>query len=153
MSVSAEGVAALLVMDDVITRDVNITEANSFTVLHFGYGCEKRRSSAGNPFGPDMPAYLNFTIKVASDATAKSLLERMQQAETFPYSFIFSTSSGQQAVTVANAYIVELEELYDNAPKADGEEEQMLIHAKLLLSNIVFAGTDGKEVKLTITND
>lgn len=140
-------------MDDVLAKEVEITEANSFTVLHFGYMCEKRRSSAGNPFGPDMPACLEFTVKVASDETAKSLLERMQQAETFPYSFIFNTSSGRQAVTVAYGYVIELEELYDNTPKAEGEQEQMLVRAKILLSNLVFAGKDNKSVKLIITND
>ena len=152
MSELSEELAALLVMGDVLAEGAKLSDFKSYTVLQYDYKCGRRRSVAGNPFGPEMSSYLNFTIKAASDGTGKEFLERMQQAETFPYSFLFNVGNANKAVVVAFGYIVDVEEIFNSAPDGS-EDEQMLIKCRVLLSNIVFAGNEKKKLKLTITND
>jgi hypothetical protein len=150
---------ALLVVEDITEQGVNVWQDNCFTVQHFSYDCHRRRNDAGEPYGPTVPAYLDFTVKVASDNNGKVFFERMQQDETFPYSFLFNASfnsmrrlSECQDAMVVTGYIVEVEESYGEVSTEEGVEEQMLIHARLLVSNIAYLGQESI-LELTITKD
>ena len=110
----------ILVLDDVLSNNVTVNTGNSFTLQHFDYKCERARSGAGNPFGTETPSYLHFTVKVADNVTGSEFLERMRQAETFSYSFLFNTD--QAYTIVAYGYMVELEEIHDSVLLENGEE-------------------------------
>lgn len=142
---------ATLVLEDVLTKTVTVTQDNSYTLQHFDYKCERQRGHVGNPFGTDTPSMLHFTLRVADNDPEKELLDRMQQAETFSYSFIFDM--GGKLTIVAYGYIVEMEEVHASIPVEKGVEEQMLINCTLLLSHLLYEGSDGKTLKLTISND
>lgn len=150
---------ALLVTEDITEAGVSVRAGNCFTVQHFSYECHRRRNGAGFPYGPTVPSFLVFTVKVASDDSGKVFYERMQENGTFSYSFLFNASfnemrslSEYQDALVATGYIVDLEELYESAPLGDGTSEQMLIRAKLLISNLAYVGRDNT-LYLTITKD
>lgn len=142
---------ATLVLHDVFTENVILTAENTFTLQHFDYKCERQRGHIGNPFGTNTPSMLHFTLRVADNDPEKELLGRMQQAETFSYSFIFDM--GGKLTIVADGYIVEMEEVHASIPVEKGVEEQMLINCTLLLSRLLYGGSDGKTLELTISND
>ena len=150
---------ALLVTENIAEQGINVWQQNSFTVQHFSYECLRRRNESGTPYGPTLPAYLDFTVKVASDNNGKVFFERMQMNETFPYSFLFNASFNEmrrlsqcEDALVATGYIVEVEELFEGAPASDGSADQMLIRARLLISNLAYLGKE-RTLNLTITND
>lgn len=150
---------ALLVTENIAEQGINVWQQNSFTVQHFSYECQRRRNDSGVPYGPTLPAYLDFTVRVSSDNNGKVFFERMRINETFPYSFLFNASfndmrrlSECEDAMVATGYIVDLEELFESAPASDGSAEQMLIRARLLISNLAYLGRE-RTLDLTITND
>lgn len=152
-------VKMLLVLEDIAEQGLDVRQNNSFTVQHFSYTCCRRRNDSGIPYGPTLPAYLDFTVKVVSDNNGKVFLERMQTNETFPYSFLFNASFNEvrrlsefEDAMVASGYIVDVEEEYESTPAADGTTEQMLFHIKLLISNLAYLGRD-RTLDLTITKD
>lgn len=150
---------AMLVVEDITEQGIQVRQGNCFTVQHFSYECRRRRNDAGTPYGPTLPAYLDFTVKVAYGDSGKVFFDRMQRTETFPYSFLFNASfNGMRRLSecedamVATGYIVDLEEFYESAPTSDGSAEQMLIRARLLISNLAYLGRE-RTLDLTITND
>ena len=83
----------------------------------------------------------------------------MGMDETSPYSFLFNAVFGangrlrdSEDALVATGYLVDVEEVYGKVSAEDGTPEQMLIHARLLLSNLAYLGRE-KTLNLTITND
>lgn len=152
-------VKMLLVLEAITEQGIDVRQNNSFTVQHFSYTCCRRRNDSGIPYGPTLPAYLDFTVKVVSGNNGKVFFERMQTNETFPYSFLFNASfttahqlSEYDDAMVASGYVVDVEEEFESAPGPDGTTEQMLIHVKLLISNLAYLGQD-RTLDLTITKD
>ena len=150
---------ALLVLDDITDEGVSVWQNNCFTVQHFSYQCNRQRNEAGVPYGPTLPSYLDFTVRVSENDSAKLLFERIGISKTFPYSFLFNASfSTQRRLSdcedgmVAQGYLVELDESYDSAANNGGTQEQMLIRGRLLLSHIRYVGRENS-LKLNITND
>ena len=146
-------------VEDISEQGVNVMQSNCFTVQHFSYACSRRRNDAGAPYGPTLPAYLDFTVKVASGDSGKIFFERMYQKGTFPYSFLFNADFNDmrrlatcEDAMIVTGYIIDVEECYDKDFRQDGSSEQMLIRARLLLSNIAYLGNE-RVLKLTITND
>ena len=164
---------ATLLLQDVTSMSGSVSTDDALTVLHFSYGCSRRRTQTGNPYGQTMPSYLDFTARILNGKTAKVFMERMQNTETFQYSFLFHSESSSsislsdcQGIIVASGYIVDLEEYFDtvkviNKVKQDDgtekdvevEQEQMTLSVRILLSNLVFAGKDSKNLNLIITKD
>lgn len=150
---------ALLVLEDITEQGLDVRQNNSFTVQHFSYTCCRRRNDSGIPYGPTLPAYLDFTVKVVSGNNGKAFFERMQTNETFPYSFLFNANfttmhhlAEYEDAMVASGYIVDVEEDLESVPVPDGTTEQMLIHVRLLISNLAYLGKE-RTLKLMITND
>lgn len=150
---------AMLVVEDISDPGVQVRIDNGFVVQHFSYECHRQRNDAGTPYGPTVPSYLDFIVKVASEDSGKVFFDRMQRNETFPYSFLFNASfnnirrlSDCEDAMVATGYIVDMEESFESAPAEDGSSEQMLIHARLLISNLTYLGKE-RTMKLIITND
>ena len=53
---------------------------------------------------------------------------------------------------VATGYVVDVEEIYENAAPGSQDTRQMLVHVKLLVSNLAYLGRE-KVLKVTVTND
>ena len=150
---------AMLVMEDVTEQGVSIVQNNSFTVQHFSYGCTRKRDHAGVPYGPTVPSYLDFSVRVTADDSAKQFFERMYSRDAFPFSFLFNASFNEnrrltecQDALVARGYLIEVEETCDTSGQDAAASGQMLIKGRLLLSQLIYAGSD-KNLTLTITND
>lgn len=164
----AESLGAVLSPSNVIEEGVNISKADCFTVQHFSYECSRRRNSAGIPYGQTLPSYLDVIINSDAKNKGKVLFNRIKNSTTDAFSFIFNTTfltDGSLAsygdVIVAFGYIVDVEESFVRASEksqeqGEGQDQapvvQMLIHARILLSKMVFKGA-GTSKTLTITND
>ena len=141
----------MLVTEDVINqKDVSVSQSNAYTVQHFSYECKRDRTRAGEPYGPTLQSFLDFTIRVSSEESAKLFFERLYINQPFPYSFLFNATfngirmlSQCQDALVARGYIVSAKEVYDS---------QMLLQVRILLSRIDYLGTDNK-LELIINQD
>lgn len=150
---------AMLCVEDITETGVNLTPSNSFTVQEFHYDYGRRRDAMGRPYGPTESAYMDFTVRVSSDASAKVFFERMKENDPYAYSILFdvyfknmSQMSNYEDAMVARGYLVEVEEMFDKTPQANLMVGQMLIHAKLLLTNITYVGVESN-LKLQIVTD
>jgi len=101
--------------------------------------------------------YLEFTISADAERGTKRFYQRMKEHDNAAFSFIFNASfgtndrlSGFDDGMVAYGYVVDIEEqCHDND---DNRPEQLLLHIKLLLSNINYVGRTSL-YKLIINND
>ena len=150
---------AMLVLDDITEDGVSVWQDNSFTVQHFSYECRRERNGFGIPYGDTLPAYLDFTVRIANGDSGKLFYQRMHPYGSFPFSFLFNASfnelrriSACDDAMVATGYLIGLEETYESRASENGEAEQMLLHARLLLCNIAYLGRE-RVLKLTVTND
>ena len=150
---------AMLVLEDISEQGVSVLQDQSFTVQHFSYRFSRNRNATGMPYGPTLEPYMDFTVKIAAEDSAKQFLERMKAPKPFPFSFLFNASfnasrrlSGYEDAMVARGYIVDLDEVYDVVELPTGKQEQMLIKVRLLLSKLSYVGSS-KVLNLKITND
>ena len=142
---------AMLVTEDVLNqKDISVSQSNAYTVQHFSYECKRDRTSAGEPYGPTLQSFLDFTIRVSSEESAKLFFERLYINQPFPYSFLFNATfngikmlSQCQDALVARGYIVSAKEVYDS---------QMLLQVRILLSKISYLGTENN-LELQINQD
>ena len=146
-------------MEDISEQDVNVSQNNGYTVQHFSYGFSRDSTSQGVPYGETSPSFLDFTVRIASGDSARVFFERMCIPDTFPYSFLFNASfnsvrrlSDCDDAMVATGYVVDVEETYENAAPGREDTRQMLVHVKLLVSNLAYLGRE-KVLKVTVTND
>ncbi len=158
-------------MGDVLAPGAKINLDKAMTVQHFSYACSKRRTAAGNPYGPTLPSFLEFTVRLGKKDDAKEFFEQMHEPETFQYSFIFYSKSGtgsveENSIIVASGYTVSLEEstrtvtTIEQVTGDDGknkdvpkDDEQLHLTVKLMLSNLVIKSKDSQNLNLIITND
>ena len=149
---------ALLVAGDITEKGIKVRRTDCFTVQHFSYGCRRLRNDEGAPYGPTVPAYLDFTIRVAAGEKEKVFYDRILRSETFRYSFLFNGSfndkqylSTYDDALVATGYIVDMEEIHGD-PSPGPSPEQTLLRVRLLLSKLSYVGTE-RVMELTITKD
>ena len=150
---------ALILTKDITESKVVVKQADCLTLQHFSYQCGRKRTASGIPYGPTVPSYLNFTIRITDKEQEKGFLERAGLNEPFRYSFLFNATfdtsrhkklSDYEDAMVVTGYIVEMEEFYDE-PQVGSTDEQSLLRCCLLLCNISYLGSN--PVTLTITED
>lgn len=142
---------AMLVTEDILSqKDLSVSQSNAYTVQHFSYECRRDRTAAGEPFGPTLQSFMDFTIRVSSRESAKLFFERLYINQPFPYSFLFNaTFNGVRKLSecedamVARGYIVSAREVFDS---------QMLLQVRILLSRIDYLGTEN-HLELQINQD
>lgn len=157
-SIFSNQLKALLITENIAEQGVSVWQGNCHTVQHFSYECRRRQNDSGTPYGPTIPAYLDFTIRQADGESGKVFFDRMLSHESFPYSFLFNASfndmrrlSDCEDAMVVTGYVINLEETYDKTQES-GSEEQLLLKGRILICNIAYLGRE-KVLKLTITND
>ena len=157
-SVFSNQLKALLITEDISEQGVNVWQDNCFTIQHFSYQCRRKRNESGTPYGPTVPSYLDFKVRVADKDQGKVFFDRMGSGKSFPYSFLFNADfndmrrlSQCEDAMVATGYIVDIEEVCER-PQDSGEGNQMFLCGRLLLCNLAYLGRE-KVLKLMITND
>ena len=137
----------ILFAGDICETSAGITRDHCFTVQHFNYESKRYRSKENDAnYHAEEPTILDFTIRINTPESGKLLFSQIQKQESFAYSFLFNTTfnamnslESYEDAMVACGYIIDIEEVF-NTEKGKGQQEQMLMHVKLLLNNITFIG-------------
>ena len=155
---------AAFTLKDVSESGVSISLSDCFTVQHYSYECQCKRDRTGMPYGPTLPAYLDFTLKVGNDTSGKEIITRLKNNAVYAYSFLFNATFTNLTATrkvltafgdalAAKGYVIDVQESYCNIKKGDVLEEQILISCKVLLSRITYVGANKTLLDSIITND
>jgi len=136
---------AILFFGNLAEVGLSVNRSLCFTVQDYHYHCYRERDKKGNPFGGIRSGLLDFSVLADNLDRCKDFYQCMDKMETMPFSFIFNASFGPtgrlsdfEDGLITNGYVVEVDEMSDNAE--DGNDKQLLIHVKVLLSNMLFFG-------------
>lgn len=124
-----------------------VVQSQCFTVQDYHYHCYRERDDQGNPYGGILSEYLDFSVIVSNLQLCKFFFQSMELNENTPLSFIFNatfTNTGRlydfEDGLVTYGYIIDVEESCDENDHSG--EEQLLIHVRMLLSNMIFIGNE-----------
>ena len=137
----------ILFTGDICETYAGITRDHCFTVQHFDYESKRFRSKENDAnFHAEEPTILDFTIRINTPETGKELFSQIQKQESFAYSFLFNATfnainslESYEDAMVARGNIIDIEEVF-YTERNNGQQEQMLMHVKLLLNSITFVG-------------
>ncbi len=128
-----------------------------FTVQDYHYHCYRERDKKGNPFGGIRSNFLEFSVIADNLDRCKDFYQCMDKLETMPFSFLFNASFGPMGRLtdfedglITYGYVIDITETCDSPE--DGDAKQLLIHVKVLLSNMLFFGYNTVH-ELEITKD
>ena len=148
---------AILFTNNLAEVSGSVVQSQCFTVQDYHYHCYRERDEQGNPYGGILSDYLDFTVVVSDLDACKFFYQCMDLSENTPMSFIFNANfspSGRlinyEDGMITYGYVVNVDELCMNDDISG--EEQVLIHVKMLLSNVYFLGNNAVHF-LEITKD
>jgi hypothetical protein len=148
---------AILYSNNVAEVAGSVVQSQCFTVQDYHYHCFRKRDEQGTPYGGIFSEYLDFTVVVSDLEAIKFFYQCMDQIENTPMSFLFNAnfaSTGRlidfEDGLVTYGYVVNVDEGCENED-ASGQE-QVLLHVKMLLSNMFFLGSNAVHF-LEITKD
>ena len=166
-SASPTMLSAIILTKDISDDSITVYQSDKLTLQHFSYQCSRKRTASGIPYGPTVPSYLDFTVRVTEKEQGKAFYERAGLGQPFRYSFLFDAVFEDEELKsykdamVVTGYIIESEDFFDQ-PEITGydendkpvyfSDEQQLLRCRLLLCGIEYMGKT-TSLKLTITED
>ena len=137
-------------MRDVVLKD-RFARDQGYTVQDFSYSCQRNRDEAGSAYGESENVVVDFTIRVMT--TEQTLFyEKLKDLGNDYYSFVFNgIYEGGRLKYFDNAmmvdgYVVDVEECAAN------DENQALMHVKLLARELYYIQHDGNGMSINISN-
>ncbi len=141
-------IKATLFLEDFTEGNPPVYQSKCLTVQEFNYNLRRSRDDFGVPYGPTVSVIMNFAVRIIRPEDGKAFYKRMSDFTPHSYTFFFNAAfntdrqlSDYEDAMVANGHIIDLEQVYNDKPLADGTTEQMLLKVKLLLTDITFEGT------------
>ena len=149
---------AILFNNNVVEVGGSVTQSQCFTVQDYHYHCFRERNDKGEPYGGILSKCLDFSVVVADTAACKYFYRCMDSKEYAPFSFLFNATfkgdTGRmydfEDGLITYGYVTDIEEKCWNGDKSG--EEQLLLHVRMLISNITFIGNNSYHF-LEITKD
>lgn len=143
----AKYLKAVLFPNNLVEVGSSVMRSQCFTVQDYHYCCYRERDEHGNAYGGIRSGYLEFSVIAGNVEDCKYFYQCMVLNGNTPFSFIFNASftetgriSGFEDGLITYGYVVDVQESCER--EDDNGEEQLLIHVKLLLSNMIFIGND-----------
>ena len=125
----------------------SVVQSQCFTVQDYHYHCYRQRDAQGNPYGGILSEYLDFSV----------FFQAIDLSQNTPVSFIFNATfspsgrlSDYEDAMITYGYVVNVDEGCEDDDTSG--QEQVLVHVKMLLSNVLFLGS-GAVHYLEITKD
>ena len=157
---AGSAIKGLVVTEDIAKKEgqtVDVTSPTCYTLQDFGYSCHRERGNGVFPYGPTLSTGLDFTVKLENSKRGKSFYENMNENTPTAFTFLFDTSLNKKNTLssfvnafVVRGYVVDVEESYDKNPdnnvvneKDAGKPRMMLMHVRLLMTDITFVGGMG----------
>lgn len=135
----------------------SVVQSQCFTVQDYHYHCYRERDEQGNPYGGIISEYLDFSVIVSDLDACKFFFQCMDLNQNTPMSFIFNATFGPlgrlsdyEDGMITYGYVVNVDEGCENDDRSG--QEQILVHVKMLLSNVLFMGSNAVHY-LEITKD
>lgn len=148
---------AILFTNNLAEVGGSVVQSQCFTVQDYHYHCYRKRDEQGNPYGGIFSEYLDFSVVVSDLEAIKFFYQCMDQDENAPMSFLFNANFGLSGRLVdfedglvTYGYVVNVDEACENDDETG--QEQILLHVKMLLSNMYFLGSNTVHF-LEITKD
>lgn len=148
---------AILYNNNVAEVAGSVVQSQCFTVQDYHYRCYRQRDTHGNPYGGILSEYLDFSVVVADLEACKFFYQSMELSETVPMSFLFNANFGPtgwltdyEDGMITYGYVVNVDEECENDDVSG--QEQVLLHVRMLLSNMYFLGSNAVHF-LEITKD
>lgn len=155
MAVVSNHIKALLIAED-ITETSRVAQHKCLTLQHFDYKCQRPRNEAGEPYGATVSVTLNCTLRSTDDI--RVFYDRLKSNAVFSYTCVFNAVfdaqknlSDYEDAMIVTGYVIDVEEEFDSASGEKGDNEQMLVHVKILLSSITYVGRNNNKT-LSIIN-
>ena len=137
-------------MSDVVLKD-RVSNDQGYTVQDFSYACQRCRDEANTAYGAIEGVVVDFTIRVM--ITEQTLFyEKLKDLSNDYYSFVYNAVfEGGRLKYYDNAfmvdgYVVDVEECASN------DDNQALMHVKLLARELVYVQHDGNGMAINISN-
>ena len=139
----------VFVPEDLCEMSEAILRSNCMTVQHFNYESKREHDAeTGTTYHREDSTVLDFTVRINTPDCGKQILAHMQDYEQHAYSFLFNATfkttgrlDDYDDALMAVGSIIDVEEKFDTIQKT-GQQEQMLMHVKLLLNSITFIGKE-----------
>lgn len=144
MKTASNHIKALLIARD-FTEEGRVSQDQCLTLQHFDYKCQHCRNENGEPYGSTVSATLNCTMR--STGNIQVFYDRLKSSAIHGYTFVFNAVfddlrllTDYEDAMIVRGYVVDVEEDFTTAPDDNGDTRQMLLHVKILLSNITYIG-------------
>ena len=148
---------AILFTNNLAEVSGSVVQSQCFTVQDYHYHCYRERDEQGNPYGGIISEYLDFSVIVSDLDACKFFFQCMDLNQNTPMSFIFNATFGPSGRLsdyedgmITYGYVVNVDEGCENDDRSG--QEQVLIHVRMLLSNMFFLGSNAVHY-LEITKD
>ena len=149
MAMISNNIKAILIPED-FSEITRVSQEKCLTLQHFDYKCQRSRNEEGIPYGSTVSVTLNCTIRTTCDLQV--YYDRLKSNSPYTYTFVFNAIfdtqkclSDYEDAMIVSGYIIDIEENFDSATNENGEDEQMLINIKILLSNITYVGKNSNK--------
>lgn len=143
---------AVVVMADLREEGKSITRDKCMSVEHFDYRLEHKRDYDGRTYTGNESAMLRFSVRINGAEQAKPFYEQMTSQENIPLTFIFNAFYSDTKhlmdyddAMVVDGYVVDIQEEFRSAILNDPNEEQIILHARVLTRSITYIGQENNK--------
>lgn len=140
---------AMFVAEDITMVKESVTKDKCFVVQHFSYDSQRDRVGVRMMSGTEDSSYINLVIRIANVGTARLFYQQMNESAPFVYSILFNASFNANDrlldfddAMMVKGYIVDIEETINTGNLKQGDDTQVLMKVKLLLSTITYLGSE-----------
>ena len=137
-------------MNNAVVID-RFSKSQGYTIQQFSYSCERVRDQVGTAFGETQGVVIDFTVRVMT--TRQTLFyEKLKDLDADYYTFVFNGVFEDDRpkycdnAMIVDGFIVDVEE------SAANDNNQALMHVKLLARELTYIHHDGSELSINISN-
>ena len=140
---------AVVILANIIDNPQSILKEQCFTVQKFDYSCVYKRTEKGDIYGAMNPVVMTFTVRVGDELDALKFIKALAENELTSLSFFFDATfdtnlrlKDYKEGMVMVGHVVGVEENYSTEKDQSGEDQQMLLNVKLLISMVTYLGAE-----------
>lgn len=140
---------AVAVTENYLDNPKSVLKENCLTIQNFSYECVNRRNDTGELYGTNKPVLMEFKVRVNDPRHTKTFYRDLVLNAPFDFSILFNATfntnnrlADYEDGMVVNGYVVQLQEEYHSAQNEVGQDEQIMLHVKILVRSVVYLGRE-----------
>ena len=142
-------IRAMFVAEDITMVKDGITKDKCYVVQHYSYDSQRDRVGVRMMSGTEDSSYITLVIRIANSGTGRQFYQQMTETAPFVYSILFNATFNSSNrlldfddAMMVKGYIVDIEEHINTGNLQQGDDTQVLMKVKLLLSTITYLGSE-----------